>query len=439
MDNIPQLDATLQHLFGDFADQLARQTKFIKHQAKFSGSSFAKTLVFGWLRNPAASLTALCAEAFSFGTDVHNQTLDHRFSAEAVAFMRQMLEAAVSRLLTEQAASLELLAHFNGVYLLDATTISLPAELVAQWPGAANQHIDLTAGLKLEVLLELRSGELRLRFYPARQHESNTEFNTTDLPPESLRTADLGYYSLKVFGQFNQERRYWLTRWKAGTLMYRASGQRLDLRQLLLNSKAEALDMAVQVGVARVACRLVAIRVPAEVAQQRYEHELAEAKRRSQAPSEERLALAGWDIYLTNVPARLMSIAQARVLYRLRWQIELLFKLWKSGGEIDQSRSQKVQRRLCEVFGKLLAMVVQHWVLLHSGWTHLACSLWQGGQIVRRQIGSFIEHWGHQERALAELLAEVSKYVQRFGKVQRRRGRPSAYQLLNTTADVTLF
>ncbi len=433
MDNITQLDASLQHLFGDFADQLARDTNFIKRQAKFSGASFAKTLVFGWLRHPAASLTSLCEEAFSFGTAVHNQTLDQRFSAEATAFMRQMLEAAVARLLTAEPAALALLTHFNGVYLLDATTISLPAELVAQWPGAANQYINMTAGLKLEVLLELCSGELRLRFYPARQHESNTAFNTTDLPLGSLRLADLGYFSLKLFAQFNREGRYWLSRWKVGTLMYRTSGQRFDLRHLLLSSKAEAVDIAVLVGVERVACRLVAIRVPQEVAQQRYEHELAEAKRRGQAPSEERLALAGWDIYLTNVPARLMSLAQARVLYRLRWQIELLFKLWKSEGEIDQSRSKKVQRRLCEVFGKLLAMVVEHWVLLHSGWTHLGCSLWQGGQIVRRQIGSFIERWGHQEQALAELFAAVSRYVARFGKVQQRRSRPSAYQLLTTT------
>ncbi|PZR94785.1 MAG: IS4 family transposase [Candidatus Chloroheliales bacterium] len=227
MDNITQLDASLQHLFGDFADQLARDTNFIKRQAKFSGASFAKTLVFGWLRNPAASLTSLCEEAFSFGTDVHNQTLDQRFSAEAATFMRQMLEAAVARLLTAEPADWALLAQFNGVYLLDATTISLPAELVAQWPGAANQYINMTAGLKLEVLLELCSGELRLRFYPARQHESNTEFNTTDLPLGSLRLADLGYFSLKLFAQFNREGRYWLSRWKVGTLMYRASGQRL--------------------------------------------------------------------------------------------------------------------------------------------------------------------------------------------------------------------
>lgn len=432
MDNITQLDATLQHLFGDFANQLARQTKFVIRQSKFSGSSFAKTLVFGWLHKADASLTDLCATALDFDTDVYNQTLDHRFNEAATIFMQQLLEQAVASLLAAEPAVLELLACFNGVYLLDATTISLPAELASQWPGGANQYTALAAGLKLEVLLELCSGELRLRFYPARQHEGNTEFNTTDLPLGSLREADLGYFSLKLFAQFNRDGRYWLSRWKAGTLMYRTSAVRLDLRHLLRNSQAEAVDMDVLVGVERVACRLVAIRLPPEVAQQRYEHELAEAKRRGQAPSAERLALAGWDIYLTNVPRRMMSVAQARVLYRLRWQIELLFKLWKSGGKVDESRSQKVQRRLCEVFSKLLAMVVQHWLLLHSGWTHLECSLWQGGQIVRRSIGSFIERWGKQGGALAELLTTISKNVAHHGKVQRRGRRPSAYQLLTT-------
>ncbi len=31
-----------------------------------------------------------------------------------------------------------------------------------------------------------------------------------------------------------------------------------------------------------------------------------------------------------------MSIAEAQILVRLRWQIELLFKLWKTYGQVDE-------------------------------------------------------------------------------------------------------
>jgi hypothetical protein len=51
---------------------------------------------------------------------------------------------------------------------------------------------------------------------------------------------------------------------------------------------------------------------------------------------------------------------------RLRWQIERLFRLWKEHGHIDEWRSKKPWRILCEVYGKLAAMLIQQW-LIHEG------------------------------------------------------------------------
>jgi hypothetical protein len=69
---------------------------------------------------------------------------------------------------------------------------------------------------------------------------------------------------------------------------------------------------------------------------------------------------------VTNVPASKLSIEQALVLIHTRWQIELLFKLWKQDTLIDESNGTKPWRVLCEVYANLLAMVVQHWFVLFS-------------------------------------------------------------------------
>ena len=89
----------------------------------------------------------------------------------------------------------------------------------------------------------------------------------------------------------------------------------------------------------RLPVRLLAVRVPQEVADQRRRKLREEARDKGRQVSARRLALAAWVILITNAPPELVSLEAALVLGRVRWQIELLFKLWKSHGHIDQSRS----------------------------------------------------------------------------------------------------
>jgi hypothetical protein len=63
---------------------------------------------------------------------------------------------------------------------------------------------------------------------------------------------------------------------------------------------------------------------------------------------------------VTNVPTRLLSLEEALEIGRARCHIELLFKLWKSHGQIDESTSAKLHRVLCELCAKLVAMISQH-------------------------------------------------------------------------------
>jgi hypothetical protein len=65
--------------------------------------------------------------------------------------------------------------------------------------------------------------------------------------------------------------------------------------------------------------------------------------------SEETLRLADWTILLTDVPSKRLRFEEALVLLRERWQMELLSKLWKSDGCIDEWRTSTPWRILCEV------------------------------------------------------------------------------------------
>jgi hypothetical protein len=66
------------------------------------------------------------------------------------------------------------------------------------------------------------------------------------------------------------------------------------------------------------------------------------------------LALADWIVVLTTATPQQASAAQIGTLMRLRWQIELLFKLWKDQGKLDETRGWKPERIEGEWYAKLL-------------------------------------------------------------------------------------
>src|SRR5262249_60273548 len=94
----------------------------------------------------------------------------------------------------------------------------------------------------------------------------------------------------------------------------------------------------------RLTARLLAVRVPQDVAETRRRRLRAAARDKGRQVSATRLALAAWTIFVTNVPVERLTLWEGLVLGRMRWQIELLFKLWKSQGRVDGSRSTKPWR-----------------------------------------------------------------------------------------------
>ena len=118
-------------------------------------------------------------------------------------------------------------------------------------------------------------------------------------------------------------------------------------------------DCAIIVGgVRQLHARLLATRVSQEVADQRRARIRHQAQLKNRTPSAASLALADWNVVITNAPRTLISLAEAGVLMRLRWQIELLFTLWKSHAQVDDWRTENPARILCKTAWSHLPAVV---------------------------------------------------------------------------------
>lgn len=428
---IPQVAQKMQIVLTTVADTAARETGFVQRQSKMTGPKFAQTLVFGWLANPDSTLEELTQTAATLEVQISPQGLDERFKPAAAAFLQRLLDVAIQELIAAEPVAIPILQRFQGVYLLDSSTITLPEDLAAIWPGCGGRTAKNTsAALKVQVRLDLSTGALQGPLLQAgRCHDRTSPLQQAALPPGALRLADLGYFSLDRLAEMTQQGVYWLSRVQVQTAILDLEGPRLDLLKLLRTATGE-VDRVVRLGAKkRLVCRLLAVRVPPEVAEQRRRKLREDARSQGQTVSKARLARADWSIFVTNVPVALLSLSEALVLARVRWQIELLFKLWKDHGKIDEWRSQKAWRILTEVYAKLLAMLVQHWIFLVSCWAYPDRSLRKSAQTVQRHALHLASTFKCRER-LCEALSTIQRCLSWGCRINKRRKAPHTYQLL---------
>src|SRR5262245_55189657 len=145
---VSELHAVLNDLFNDAARRLARDTEFCLRERKLSGPVFAKALVFCLLEKHAPSLEDL-ADFASQHLHVHAtyKAFDERFGPRSADFLAALLGEALSHCFTAKPAMLPLLRQFNGVYLRDATTVSLPACLADAFPARKGKDGSPSAAL----------------------------------------------------------------------------------------------------------------------------------------------------------------------------------------------------------------------------------------------------------------------------------------------------
>ena len=202
-------------------------------------------------------------------------------------------------------------------------------------------------------------------------------------PEDSLRIVDTAYMAYADMRAASQSRRFWITGVKANMLFADRQGRLWNLTEWLrsLPESEQVVDVWVRAGKReQVPVRLIALRLPKEVIQRRKQRAKREVERcsrskgvqqwgrrpkrgpgrqpRKRARKRNKVSASKqrqleWLLVLTNVESQVLGAEQVVALMRLRWQIELFWKLCKQEGKIDTWRSSKPQRILTELYAKL--------------------------------------------------------------------------------------
>ncbi len=432
MTTIPQLSEAMQAVLTTTAEAAGRAVYFTRRPdtAKFTASTMTQTLVLGYLTHPQATPAQLAQSAARAEVDVSPQAIVDRMNPRTAALLHTVLTTSVQHLIASDApVAIPVLQRFAGVYVHDSTSIALPDDLAAPWPGCGGDGP--AASLKCGVQLDLLHGTLTaLDLAPGRTADPQLPCQHRLLPTGSLRLADLGFFDLDVLRKQDVAGSYFLSKLKATTVIVDASGVPRSLWAFIQHLGAMTTwDAWVGVGHAGLRARLLVQAVPQEVANQRRRRIRKEARDKGRSPSAAALALAAYTILITNAPSALLRLDEALVLAKVRWQIELLFKLWKSHGFLGRAPAPNSWYHLCAVYAQLIAMLLQHWVLVVSCWRYPDHSLVKAAQVVRDHATDLASARGQADR-IAAALTTIQTIVARAARLNRRKKRPNTYQLL---------
>jgi len=371
MTTVAQVAKRMQYVLRDRANRLGRETGFIKRERVLSGSSFVTGLVSAWQSSPGMSLSGIGQSVGNAGTPITRQGIQARFTSEAVDFMKAMVTESLKVVISSHSMPKKLLSGFNGVVLTDSSSVTLPNSLHHVWRGSGGYGDQASrAAVKISVRWNVQDGQLQiLELSDGIQHDRQSAAHWQAVEKNSLHIRDLGYFSLDDFENIGQQGAFWLTRYKIGTHLLDGQGQVLDLVNWLPQQVGQRIDTTGLLGARKqLPCRIVAQRVPEHVVKQRHKrlHEIA--RQNQTTPSSRSLELAHWTIYLTNASSGQLACQAVLLIARYRWQIELLFKLWKSDLGINRWHTQQPHRILCELYAKLIAAIITHWFMLIGCW-----------------------------------------------------------------------
>jgi hypothetical protein len=287
--------------------------------------------------------------------------------------------------------------------------------------------------MKLQTELDLRSGALtHVEVEPGRSPDGATSRQHARRGQGSLRISDLGYFNVLVFAAMTAAGEHFLSRLQFGVKVLLGDGGPVDVLRWLAKQRGPFVDRPILLGQEqRLACRLIAWRLPEDQANRRRRklRQETRSKRKGREPSRERLAWCDWTILVTSVPVERLTPKEATVLYRARWQVELLFKRWKSQGLVAELSGSTVVRQMVRVWSRLLAVVVQHWLVIGSVGGDATKSLSKAYEAIRDfagRLAAALLHPAELERVLDDVRKTLAKTCRRDP-----RSKPGTFELLN--------
>jgi Transposase DDE domain len=424
--------------------RVAMETGFVKRKSKkVDALKFVKMVLLDQLQYDQPSLQQHAFELETEkGVKISKQGIDKRFKPSAVALMENLFERYLAHAISYDVIATKLKDKYAAVRIMDSTEFKLPDCLAKHFPGYSASNALACAAIQFEYDVLSKSINCMSVENAKVSDKTYADKRMENIKKNELIIRDLGYYSIDSYQKIEKQEAFYISRLKSQISIFEQNKKgiykELTLSEIIKRIKQSGnayLDQTVYIGSEqKKQVRLMTWLLDEQAQKKR----LQKKKSRKGKINNDDVLWSKLNVFITNVPCQEISVQEAYDLYKIRWQIELIFKVWKSILKIHLVRKMKPDRFKCYLYGKLL------WVLLC--WDITASfepviwkqkkeliSLYKCYALLKnkaRQLGSILFHANEK---LKEWLSNMLNYFSDFGLKENKKGRKKIIELLRFT------
>lgn len=343
---------------------LAKQVGFIKRSsAEITAFAFVYIMSFGfvgWGAIPLDCLTSSLVELFNIR--ITSQALSKRINRKvSVVFLEKVLFTLMNAQMKFNFKNKyeKIFNAFSAVAIEDSSQITLNEALSGSYQGSGGGGSK--ACIKLNFIIDIKS------FVVFGIKKTSGIVSDTANCLEILKYVkfgmliirDLGYFSLESLKKIDEAGAFYISRLSMSVNVYLNEEDETPLNvpeylEEMKKKKIKMIDIPVFLGKGKLKTRMIATGVPEKVVKQRKERYKKDNKKE---PSNVYVRWSGFSIFISNIPANIITGEFIIYLYKIRWQIELMFKNFKSNLELDKLQGTNRHRIDCLIYGKLIVIL----------------------------------------------------------------------------------
>ena len=337
---------------------IARKTGAIVRKRKVGGKELLDMVLF----DGDDSFNGMSMQLMrKHGLDISKQALHQRHHENMTQFVKEVFEKLIAiELPPEETQGLE-------IYIKDATRYALPAVMADTFPGTKGDG--MKAGATVQFEFELKIGKSDIKKTAANENDQNeSRLDKESIRPGALYIRDLGYTHLSYMSNIQAKKAFFINKLLPKTTIYLLKDNKYKKLELAkLQGMTGVFDEQVYIGEHKMPVRIIIEPVSEELKASRIANTEKYNKKKGSTTTEDYKQRMGFNFMVTNLPGEKYSAQLIQKLYHLRWQIELVFKAWKSFLHIHSFPKGSANRITSILYSKLVWAVLSWKICMAIG------------------------------------------------------------------------